>query len=249
MKIIYVISLLIVFSNGVACKKEKEPVLKDKPAKVLVFSKTRGYRHECIEPGFQAMQAYFASSKIELTGTEDSTWFTPDRLSGYDAVMFFQTTGDVLNVEQEKALETFIRAGKGFIGVHAAADTEYEWPWYAGLVGVQFAFHPDIQNAVVVKRDTAHASCKHLPDRWTRHDEWYNFRALPTGVNVLLSVDEATYQGGTHGADHPVSWYHAYDGGRAFYTAMGHTVESYQDTLFLRHVLEGTKWALGRAVK
>jgi type 1 glutamine amidotransferase len=245
MKIIPVICLLSVLASGAACKKEQEPILKEKPAKVLVYSKTRGYRHECIEPGFQAMRSYFAPGKIELTGTEDSTWFAADRLSGYDAVMFFQTTGDVLNAEQEKALEQFIRSGKGFIGVHAASDTEYEWPWYAGLVGAQFASHPDIQNAVVVKRDTVHASCRHLPDRWTRHDEWYDFRALPTGVNVLLSVDEATYQGGTHGADHPVSWYHAYDGGRAFYTAMGHTVESYADTLFLRHILEGTKWAIG----
>ena len=249
MKIIPVICLLSVLVSGAACKKEQEPVMKEKPARVLVYSKTRGYRHECIEPGIKAMQAYFAPGKIELTGTEDSTWFTAGRLSGYDAVMFFQTTGDVLNADQEKALEQFIRAGKGFIGVHAASDTEYEWPWYAGLVGAQFAAHPDIQNAVVVKRDTAQASCRHLPDRWMRHDEWYNFRALPTGVNVLLTVDETTYQGGTHGAVHPVSWYHAYDGGRAFYTAMGHTVESYEDTLFLRHILEGTKWAIGAAGK
>lgn len=244
MKHILLLALVLLLS-GSACKKERPEVSGTEPARVLVYANTRGYRHECIEPGSKALERYFAPHNIALTISEDSAWFTPAKLAGFDAIMFFQTTGDVLNADQQQAFESFIRSGKGFVGVHAAADTEYDWPWYGRLVGAYFADHPDIQNGVVVVSDTAHASCRHLPARWTRYDEWYNFRALPVNVNVLLTVDEDTYQGGAHGVRHPVSWYHVVHGGRSFYTAMGHTVESYADTLFLRHILEGTRWAIG----
>lgn len=136
-----------------------------------------------------------------------------------------------------------VRAGKGFVGIHSAADTEYDWPWFSELIGVSFANHPDIQKATFVRLDTSHPSVKFLPDRWMREDEMYNYTVLPDSVHVVLGVDESTYTGGAHGDYHPVSWYHEYDGGRSFYTALGHTVENYQDTLFLRHIMEGVKWA------
>lgn len=231
---------------GASCRQsEKAQSARSTAARVLVYSKTQGYRHECIETGIAALKAFFAPHQVLLTATEDSTWFSADKLADFDAIMFFQTTGNVLTPEQEKAVEAFIQSGKGFIGVHAASDTEYDWTWYTGLVGAQFASNSEIRNAVVVKRDSANLACQHLPDRWMRRDEWYNFRALPSDVRVLLAVDEDTYPGGAHGADHPVTWCHEYAGGRAFYTAMGHTVESYQDTLFLRHLLLGTQWAIG----
>lgn len=215
----------------------------DEGLNLLMYGKTKAYRHECIEPGSVALQSYFSQHGIATTYTEDSSVFTPSNLAKYDAVMFFQTTGNVLDSVQQVAFEQYIRSGKGFVGVHAATDTEYDWPWYGKLVGAYFASHPDIQQATLVKVDTSHASCKHLPDRWTRTDEWYNFKQIPTDVHVLLNIDESTYQGGVHGDQHPMSWYHDYEGGRAFYTALGHTVESYRDTMFLEHVMEGVKWA------
>ena len=212
---------------------------------VLVFSKTGGFRHECIEPGGAALKTYFEERDMVYTQTEDPGFFTDNKLTEYDAVIFFQTTGNVLDSLQQESLVKFIKSGKGFVGIHAAADAEYDWPWYAALVGAQFASHPHIQQATIVKVDTHHLACKHLPERWSRTDEWYNFKQVPTGVNVLLTLDETTYQGGEHDSLHPMAWYHDYDGGRSFYTGLGHTVESYSDTLFLKHVYEGVKWAAG----
>jgi len=213
---------------------------------VLIFSKTGGYRHECIEPGGAALKSYFEANGITSIQTEDSTIFNGTNLSPFDVVIFFQTTGNILDSLQQQALMNHVRSGKGFVGIHSAADTEYDWSWYAGLVGAQFSDHPDIQPAAIVKIDTHHLACKHLPERWMRTDEWYNFKQAPANVNLLLTIDESTYQGGKHGTSHPMSWNHTYDGGRSFYTAMGHTVESYSDTLFLKHILEGVKWVAGQ---
>lgn len=228
------------------CKKSSEPEASKAPVHILIYSKTKAFRHECIEPGGTALQTYFQSKGVLTTMTEDSTVFHPDRLKAFDAVMFFQTTGNVLDSIQQVYFQQYIRSGKGYAGIHAAADTEYDWPWYGQLVGAYYSGHPDIQQGTLVKRDTSHPACKHLPDRWTRTDEWYNFKTAPANVNVLLSIDETTFQGGTMNNEHPMSWYHTYDGGRSFYTALGHTVESYRDTMFLEHILQGVKWAAGK---
>jgi type 1 glutamine amidotransferase len=212
------------------------------PPHVLIYSKTKAFRHECIGPGSAALQSYFKEKGITSTFSEDSSLFTASGLKGFDVVMFFQTTGNVLDSMQQIAFENFIKSGKGYVGVHAAADTEYEWPWYGKLVGAYYSSHPDIQSAAIQKVDTSHISCKHIPDRWTRTDEWYNFKEAPRDVTVILTIDESTYQGGTMGINHPMSWCHTYDGGRAFYTALGHTVESYSDTMFLEHVRQGVLW-------
>ena len=218
----------------------------DKKLNVLIFSKTAAYRHESIEPGGAALISYFEKHGISSVQTEDSSIIKTNLLSPFDVIMFFQTTGIILDSLQRQVLAEFIRSGKGFVGIHSAADTEYDWPWFVNLVGVQFADHPDIQQATFVKVDTQQLATKHLPSRWTRMDECYNFKQIPENVNVVLTVDESTYQGGIHGAYHPISWYHEYDGGRSFYTALGHTVESYQDTLFLEHIMQGVRWAAGR---
>ena len=168
------------------------------------------------------------------------------KLKDFDAIMFLLTTGNVLGTQGESALQNFIRSGKGYVGVHSACDTEYDWPWYGAMTAAYFASHPDIQTAFVDKTDTSHISTQHLPARWQRTDEWYNFKQMPVDVDVLLKLDESTYTGGTHGADHPISWCQEYDGGRAFFTAMGHTVESYQDTLFLEHIYQGLNWTLNK---
>ena len=134
---------------------------------------------------------------------------------------------------QQAEIERYIRAGGGYVGVHSACDTEYDWPWYGQLVGAYFNHHPEIQTATVRSKIAAHPSTAGLPERWERTDEWYDFRTSPRGqVQVLLRLDEATYRGGGMGADHPIAWYHDVDGGRAWYTAGGHTAESYREPLF-----------------
>lgn len=227
---------------GSCTQSPPDPNQKDMPT-LLIFSRTKAYRHECIEPGTIALESYFKTHGIHSMHSEDSSMISDEKLKPFDAIIFFQTTGNILDTMQQLALQKFVESGKGFVGIHSAADTEYDWPWYVNMVGAQFADHPDIQSATLQKTDTTHIACKHLPTRWTRTDEWYNFKQPPTDVEVLLNLDESTYQGGTMGPNHPMSWCHPYDGGRAFYTALGHTVESYKDTLFLEHVLQGVKWA------
>lgn len=222
-----------------------------KRVNLLIFTKTRAFRHESIEPGVKAIQSYFASKGITSVQSEDSLMFTDEKLKSFDVIMFFQTTGNILDSMEQEAFMKFIHSGKGFVGVHAAADTEYDWPWFGELLGARFADHPDLQPGVLIRVDSANGSTKlttgiataHLPARWTRTDEWYNFKQAPVNVHVELMADEATYTGGTMGANHPMAWYHTFEGGRAYYTALGHTVENYQDTLLLEHLEKAVMWA------
>ncbi|MFZ1676858.1 MAG: ThuA domain-containing protein [Saprospiraceae bacterium] len=227
-----------------SCKQSNPDPNQKKMQNVLIFSRTKAFRHECIEPGTIALESYFKTHGIHSMHSEDSSMISDEKLQPFDAIIFFQTTGNILDSIQQLALQKFIKSGKGFVGIHSAADTEYDWPWYVNMVGAPFADHPDIQSATLQKVDTSHIACKHLPARWTRTDEWYNFKQPPTNVQVLLTIDESTYHGGTMGANHPMSWCHPYDGGKAFYTALGHTVESYKDTIFLEHLRQGVLWVV-----
>jgi type 1 glutamine amidotransferase len=214
--------------------------------KVLVFSKTKGFRHDSIPSGIAAIKKLAAEKHFSVDATEDSSLFTDANLSKYKVVIFLCTTGDVLDNAQQSALERFIRAGNGFVGVHSASDTEFTWPWYGGLVGAYFDSHPAIQTATIHIEDHTHPSTKSLPNPWKRRDEWYNFKTNPrTKVKVLARLDESSYTGGKHGSDHPIAWYHNYDGGRSWYTALGHTKESYTESEFLSHLAGGIEWAAG----
>jgi type 1 glutamine amidotransferase len=216
--------------------------------RVLVFSRTMGFRHDSIPDAVQAVSTLGAEHGIAVDATEDADMFDDEHLASYAAVMFLLTTGDVLNNGQQAAFERYIHNGGGFIGVHSATDTEYDWPWYGSLVGTYFADHPPgTYLAAVHPEGERDASTSELPDAWLRNDEWYNFRSNPRAspdVVVLATLDEATYPGGTMG-DHPIAWRHAFDGGRAWYTAGGHTRESYRDPLFLSHLLGGIQYAAG----
>lgn len=218
----------------------------DIPARILVFSKTEGFRHDCIPTAVAALRKLCADNGIAIDTSEDAEVFTEKNLRRYNAVVFLNTTGDVLNPTQEAEFERYIQAGGGFVGVHSATDTEYGWTWYGGLAGAYFNGHPDQQNATLLVKDHDHPATKHLGDTWQRWDEWYNFKDLNPNVKVLLTIDESTYQGGTNGTNHPMSWYHEYDGGRAFYTALGHTKESYAEPAFLQHLLGGLQYAIGK---
>jgi type 1 glutamine amidotransferase len=216
-------------------------------SRVLVFSRTKGFRHASIPDGIAAVQALGAAHGFAVEATEDATAFTDQSLSRFAAVVFMSTTGDVLDSAQQEAFQRYIRAGHGYVGVHSATDTEYDWPWYGRLVGAYFKRHPAVQEAKIDVRDRTHLATRCLPPTWTRRDEWYDFRAAPPAdVTVLLSIDESSYTGGTMGAVHPMSWSHTFDGGRAFYTELGHTPESYKDQLYLDHLAGGILWAMGR---
>ena len=227
---------LVVFSFSVP---KKQPA-------VLVFSKTNGYRHGSIPAGIAAIKAMGEANKFTVEATEDSLAFTDENLSKYKAVIFLSTTGNVLGEAQEKALEKFIQHGGGFVGVHAAADCEYDWPWYVKMVGASFLSHPEQQVAKLLVKDKSQGSTKQLPDTWERKDEWYNFKSMNPDVKVLITIDENSYKGGKNGDNHPMAWFHDYDGGRAFYTELGHTEESFSEPLYLQHLLGGIQYALKR---
>jgi type 1 glutamine amidotransferase len=215
-------------------------------SRVLVFSRTKGFRHASIPDGIAAVQALGAAHGFAVEATEDATAFTDQSLGRFAAVVFMSTTGDVLDSAQQEAFQRYIRAGKGYVGVHSATDTEYDWPWYGQLVGAYFKRHPAVQEAKLDVRDRTHLATRCLPAVWTRRDEWYDFRAAPPAdATILLTIDETSYSGGTMGAVHPMAWSHTFDGGRAFYTELGHTPESYKDQPYLDHLAGGILWAIG----
>lgn len=204
---------------------------------VLVFSKTSGFRHDSIPAGIAALQQLGRQRGFNVEASEDVAAFTDERLATVKAVVFLSTTGEILNAAEQAAFERFIRRGGGFVGIHSASDTEYDWPFYGALVGAYFSGHPDIQTATIQIEDAGHPPTGSLPRAWARRDEWYNFRSNPRGtVTVLATLDERTYAGGTMAPDHPIIWSHMYEGGRSWYTAGGHTSESFSEALFLDHL-------------
>lgn len=213
--------------------------------KILVFCKTAGYYHQSIPDGKLAIIKLGQENKFGVDTSSDASVFNKDNLKQYKAVVFLNTTGNVLDEQQQAAFEQYIRSGGGFVGVHAATDTEYDWPWYGRLVGAYFKSHPATQEATLDIVDNKHIATKHLPKRWTRKDEWYNYKWMSDSVHVLMTIDETTYTGNRMGTTHPMSWYHKFDGGRAFYTELGHTKESFTtDTLYLKHLLGGIQYAM-----
>jgi type 1 glutamine amidotransferase len=219
-----------------------------KPPKVLVFSKTTFYYHESIPDGIAAIQGLGKQMHFDVDTTADASKFTDNNLKQYAAVIFLSTSdtsGALLNDAQQDALKHFIESGKGYIGIHAAADAEYQWPWYNHLVGAYFKSHPKQQEAEINVTDSNFIATRMLPSSWKKFDEWYNFKETHWDeVHVLLTVDEKTYSGGENGDYHPICWYHNYDGGRSFYLALGHTNESYSDPLFLQILSGGIKYAI-----
>jgi type 1 glutamine amidotransferase len=254
------------------------------PNKVLVFSRTTGFRHPSIEPGVDAIRKLGEENGFAVDHTEDAAAFTSNNLAQYRAVVFLSTTGNPLDgAGQRAALEDFIRAGGGFVGIHAASDqndaSKAEWPWFGRLVGAYFGGHPlfgarptgdescqfqtltSCHDGVAFIEDRRHPATAHLaqasdasPPRWDVYDEFYGFATNPRGsVHVLASLDESTYLGvpnqlsaaGQMGADHPIAWCHPFDGGRAFYTGIGHDTMLYTNNAYLKHVLGGILWATG----
>jgi cytochrome c len=220
-----------------------------KRTNVLVFSKTAGFRHESIEAGQDALKKMAEEKGFDVTFTEDAEVFKTANLKNYNAVIFLNTTGDVLNAEQQDAFERFIQAGGGYVGIHAATDTEYEWPWYGQLAGAYFLDHPmdpsNVQTGKMMVKEKDHWATQGMPDEFDKTDEFYNFRNISPNIHVVLTIDESTYQGGKNGEGHPMSWYQEFSGGRSFYTAMGHTNETFSEPLFLDHLWAGIHYVTG----
>ena len=202
--------------------------------RLLVFTRTAGYRHDSIPAGVAALSGL---DGYAVDATEDPTALRAARMSGYAALVFLSTSGEVLDQAGRDALTGYMAAGGAWLGIHAASTTEYDWPWFGDLVGARFDQHPPVQEAAITVEDRDHPATRHLGEQWTKYDEWYAFLGNPRPrVHVLLTVNETSYDGGTMGADHPVAWCHSNVGGRSFYTALGHTTESFAEPAFRRHL-------------
>ncbi|PZR21979.1 MAG: Crp/Fnr family transcriptional regulator [Citrobacter freundii] len=234
----WVTIMLLVYVSSAA-------VAQRKPGKVLVFSKTEGgYRHASIEAGKEMFIAMAKQKKFIADTTEDAAVFTIDRLKQYDVIVFLSTRGNILDSLQQIALQEFIHLRKGFIGIHAATTTEYEWPWYNKLIGAYFDGHPEPQSAHYRKADKNFYPLRDFPDTLTWMDEVYNFKSVQDSLHYVITVDEKSYEGGKMGAVHPVSWYHYFEGSRVFYISLGHFDSAYTDPMFTQIIYRGLEWAV-----
>ena len=218
--------------------------------RVLVFSKTQTFRHDSIAEGHACLRRLAKRHDFQVTSTEDAAMFKRGTLEDFDVVVFMNTTGDVLNEQQQSAFQSWYQSGGSFLGVHAASDTEHGWDWFGQLVGARFRCHPAVQPARLIVMDHGHPATAHLGPTWIRTDEWYDFKSdgPHEGCNCLLRIDENTYTGGRTGPWHPMAWFHEFDGGRSFYTALGHTKATFSEPAFEQHLLGALAWVADQAV-
>lgn len=219
---------------------------------VLLFYKTNGFEHESISTGLLEITTQGEGRGWNVIATDNGAFFNEDYLNKFKVVVFLSTTGDILTKEQERAFEKFVASGGGYVGIHAAADTEYEWKWYNDFLGTHFRDHslfPHTPEATLMTENKKHPSTAHLPNRWKKVEEWYNFKdnvRNKKGFDVLLSVDETSYNvGETDGmaGDHPITWVSSAKNGRMFYTALGHDSETFTEVKSMNHILKGIEWA------
>jgi type 1 glutamine amidotransferase len=231
------------------------------PLRLLVFSRTTGFRHASIPLGIETVRRLGEPMRWTTDATEDPTVFRTRNLRRYDVVVFLNTTGEVMDARGRVALERWVREGGGWVGIHSAADTEYDWGFYGRLLaGARFKCHPLEQSGTIVREAARHRATRHLPRRWDIPlEEFYSFARNPRPrTHVLLGIDESSYLqdpntshlpspafpdeyapvSGVMG-DHPMSWTHRVGEGRSFYTALGHEVNMYLDDLYRAHLLGG----------
>jgi type 1 glutamine amidotransferase len=236
------LAALLLAGSAPATSSAAAPV----PYKVLVFTHATGYRHASIPAGVKELRALGNAHGFTVTSTSDPATFSDKRLKPYAAVVFLSTTGNPLpTTRQRQAFQRYIEHGGGFVGIHAASDLSISWPWYTGLVGAAFSAHPPVQLALVHIEDHHNPATAGLSDKW-RLDEWYDFRADPRPhVHVLADVDDTSYTGSAMGSDHPITWCQVYDGGRSFYSAMGHSALSLTEPWFAHQLLGMVQGAAG----
>lgn len=229
--------LISIFSCSNEIKKDK---------RVLLFSKTIGYRHKSIENGKKMFQELALQYNFKVDTTEDARYFLDDSLKNYSAIVFLSNTGDVLDFSQRVALKRYVEAGGGVMGIHGASGAENSWPWFRKLMGTRFESHPEeLQKGEINIVDSDDETVSGLPNPWHFNEEWYNFDSISLDLNVLAFVNEDSYKGGKHGKNHPIFWKQEFDGGRSFYTALGHRPEAYEDSLFRKHIINGLDFIIG----
>ena len=274
----WIIALLLVLAAPlVGCGSEgggASATVENGGFRLLVFTRTEGFRHASIPTGVETVEQLGLMHGFEVVHTEDPEAFNADNLGRFAAVMWLNTTGDVLDEAQQRAFEDYIANGGGYVGVHSASDTEYDWPFYGELVGAYFKNHPvfpvtaeegpGVQEGVLRREAAEHPSTAHLPEAWTLEDEFYAFRSNPRGVvRVLMNIDEDSYNQDPNTSnlpdsdsfplgetgemnDHPMSWCHDNLGGMAWYSAIGHSIGLYDDGDFRQHLLGGILTAARR---
>ncbi|MGQ7869872.1 ThuA domain-containing protein [Sunxiuqinia sp. sy24] len=242
----FLICTVIFFS----LQAQSEKATPEKPLNVLVFSKTSGFRHQSISSGLKMFSELASAENWNLTATENPRLFTMDFLVNFDVVVFLNPTQDVLSDNQQKAFETFMKTGKGFVGIHASADCEYDWDWYGKLNGAYFLTHPPAQKGTVIFEDHNHPAMKAFEgmDSYTTVDEWYSFKSNPReNVHVLARLDENTIKKSDNDKwkmdDHPLIWWQEFEGIRSFYSVFGHTHEAFQDPKIQAHFAGAVNWA------
>ena len=243
----YMLFLLVVTGASISALAQQ------KQFKVLLVTTTRGWHHESLHYGVLAIEQLGIKNFFDVVLWEDPNGFTDKYLEQFQAVIFLNTTGDIFDSVQQKVMERFIESGKGFVGIHSASDTEYDWDWYTKLVGRMFHIHPVIQTARLNIIDSSFPGLQGFTGNKLWTDEWYEFGPEKIkGLNYIMAVDETSYnpivnwgdkKGVGMGKLHPVAWYHNYDGGRGFYTSLGHMPAIFSDPSFLNFLYAGIFWA------
>ena len=223
---------------------------------VLIFTKNgKGYVHENIPSSIAAIQKLGTENGFSTDTTTNSALFADENLKKYDAIIFSNTNNDVFDTEEQKvAFMRYIQAGGGFMGIHSASGTERNWKWFKLMLGASFLRHPPFQNFTVHVLDKQHPAVKNLPAQWETNDECYYFKEFNASVKVLLVSDisnikesgEKNSKPEVFGNRYPAAWCHEFDGGRIFYTALGHNKEDYSNTTYLAHIIEGLKWVMDK---
>jgi len=237
--------VIILTTLSISCSSEEK-----EPLRLLVFSKTVGFRHESISSGIKMIYDQSQKQRWIVTATEDAGMINDSVLKNIDVAVFLNPSGDALNEEQQAAFERFIRSGKGFVGIHSSADFEYEWPWYGRLNGAHFKMHPPSQEGTIIIENHDHPAMKPFKGMktFTVYDEWYTFRENPRpNVNVLAILDESSIKKTENDdwimGDHPIIWWHEFEGSRAFYTGFGHPHEAFSNVTIVEHITEAINWA------
>jgi type 1 glutamine amidotransferase/predicted dehydrogenase len=234
--------ILMLFSTALFAQKTRTT------KRVLIFTKNAlgAYRHESIEAGRTAVKAICEQNGIAVDTSENAELFNDATLKQYSALVLLSANQDIFDSEQEAALQRYIWSGGGFVGVHAASGVERNWLWFSQLLGGTFVWHTKQQHAIVKVIDKKHPSTKHMPKRWKHWDEWYYFGKPNPNLHVVAALDTTTFKSDRHTQDYPFSWYQEFEGGRSFYTAGGHNIADFSDQIFLKHILGGINYAIGK---
>lgn len=238
---LWLLMFVILFAS---CDKEQhvEQVNNERVSRVLVLTETQGFRHESIDAGINMFTSHALEWGIEVTYSGCSEDYLLNAINRFDIIVLLNTTGDYLNQEEQQEVKEYLQDGGAILGIHAAADAEYNWDWYRYILGGWFDSHPEIQSANCMVDSLKMPLTNGLPVVWTRTDEWYNFKNLMPDNQITVTIDEGSYVGGTNGSLHPISWYRLVENGKVFYTAMGHTKESYKEPLFILQIKNAIEW-------